>query len=299
MLEVHLAMLKRSGAVTTWHDRRILVGDDFGQTIDENLEAAAVILLLVSPDFLASQYCYDREMTRALERAHADQARVIPVILRPCDWNDAPFGKLLASPTDGKPITMWPDRDEAFLDVVKHIKAALRTYGPARTDPASKSRPATRGPVSRARSSNLRVAKVFTDHDRNTFLRETFEYIVLYFTNSLDELGRREPNITSDHLRVDANRFQASLYNHGATASQCSVFIGGMPSSSNGIAYSNSLMASGFNEMLYVESAEHELFLKPMGMLQFGQRLERRLSMEGAAELYWSAFIETVQTRRR
>src|ERR1022692_4794022 len=82
VLEVHLAMLKRSGAITTWHDRRILVGDDFGQTIDENLEAADVILLLISPDFLASQYCYDRERTRALERADANEARVIPVILR-------------------------------------------------------------------------------------------------------------------------------------------------------------------------------------------------------------------------
>ena len=94
-----------------------------------NLESADIVLLLVSPDFLASDYCYEREMLRAVERHKAGACTVIPVILRPCDWHDAPFGGLLAAPKDGKPITQWPDIDAAFLDVTTAIKGRLRKRG--------------------------------------------------------------------------------------------------------------------------------------------------------------------------
>jgi hypothetical protein len=123
-LEVHLAGLKRQGLIAAWHDRKITAGSEFGNAISENLEEAAVILLLVSPDFINSDYCYEREMKRAMKRHEKKEARIIPVILRPCDWHDLPFGKLLGVPKDGKPITTWPNRDEAFLDVVRAIKAA-------------------------------------------------------------------------------------------------------------------------------------------------------------------------------
>ncbi|WP_236961026.1 toll/interleukin-1 receptor domain-containing protein [Methylobacterium durans] len=124
-LEVHLTMLKRQGAIEAWHDRRLIAGDEFGGGIHRELERADVILLLVSPDFLASDYCYDIEMRRALERHGEGSARVIPVILHHCDWHSAPFGKLLAAPRDGKPVASWPDLNEAFLDIVQKIRAAL------------------------------------------------------------------------------------------------------------------------------------------------------------------------------
>jgi hypothetical protein len=126
-LETHLAMLKQLGLIEAWHDRRILAGDNVDHNISANLESADIILLLVSSDFLASKYCYDVEVVRAMERHEAGDARVIPIILRHCDWREAPFGKLLAAPKDGKPIKSWPDIDEAFLDVTKHIRAALPT----------------------------------------------------------------------------------------------------------------------------------------------------------------------------
>jgi hypothetical protein len=113
-LETHLSMLKRQGFIETWHDRRITAGEVFGNAISANLERADIVLLLVSPDFLASDYCYKKEMTRALERHDAAECRVIPVILRPCDWHDAPFGRLLAAPKDGKPITQCPMSTKRF-----------------------------------------------------------------------------------------------------------------------------------------------------------------------------------------
>ena len=125
MLQKHLAALKHQGLIETWHDRRIRAGDEFDNVIDRQLNEAQVILLLVSADFIASRYCYEIEMARALERHRAGEARVIPVILRPCDWKETPFGKLMAAPKDGKPIKAWPDIDEAFLDVVQRIKEVL------------------------------------------------------------------------------------------------------------------------------------------------------------------------------
>jgi hypothetical protein len=131
-LDAHLATLKGQGLVDAWHDRRIKAGDEFDSAISAELDKADVILLLVSADFLNSSYIRDIELERAIERHRARKARVIPVILRHCDWRTAPFGGLTAAPKDGQPILSkhWPYIDEAFLDVVKMIRAALPPVEP-------------------------------------------------------------------------------------------------------------------------------------------------------------------------
>ncbi len=121
----HLSLLQRQGVIQTWHDRNINAGDDWKQQIDDNLNTATVILLLISADFLASDYCYEIEMQRALERHNAGEARVIPVILRPVDWHGAPFGTLQALPADAKPITLWTNRDEAYANVAQGVRRAV------------------------------------------------------------------------------------------------------------------------------------------------------------------------------
>ncbi|AUX42955.1 hypothetical protein SOCE26_043950 [Sorangium cellulosum] len=124
-LEAHLALLKREGLLQSWHDRRIAAGDAWAGQIDKHLHEADVILLLVSADFLASDYCFDREMKRALERHDAGEARVIPVILRQTDWHGAPFARLQALPKGGKPVTSWQNQDEAWTEVAKGIRRAV------------------------------------------------------------------------------------------------------------------------------------------------------------------------------
>ncbi len=138
-LEIHLALLKREGEIRTWHDRRIGAGSEWLGEIDTRLESADLVLLLISPDFIASDYCFDLEMTRALERHEAGEARVISVILRPADWQAARFARLQALPTGGKAITTWPDRDSAFVDVVHGIRAAIRELRRRRQPPAAPS----------------------------------------------------------------------------------------------------------------------------------------------------------------
>src|SRR5205085_898249 len=97
-LEKHLALLKQQGLIAEWHDRSIGAGQEWAGAIDAHMDAADVILLLVSADFLHSDYCYGVEVERALQRHQLGEARVIPIILRPVDWHSAPFGRLQALP---------------------------------------------------------------------------------------------------------------------------------------------------------------------------------------------------------
>ncbi len=125
-LEKHLTILKRQKVIDTWFDGRIGAGMNIDAAIREQLQNCEIVLLLISPDFLASDYCYDTEMTQAMARHERGEAIIIPVILRPCDWKHPPFKDLKAVPKDGLAITRWPDRDEALLDVVQAIRAAAR-----------------------------------------------------------------------------------------------------------------------------------------------------------------------------
>jgi hypothetical protein len=117
-LDVHLALLKRQAVIRTWWDGEIQAGQEWSPEIFGRLEKADVILLLISPDFIASDFCWSKEMTRAMERHEAGTARVIPVLLRPVDnWQKAPFGKLQALPPGSKAVTEHANRDVALRDV--------------------------------------------------------------------------------------------------------------------------------------------------------------------------------------
>ncbi len=124
-LETHLSPLRRQGLISLWHHRLITPGTDWAKTIDSHLETASVILLLVSADFFASDYCYGIEMKRALERQEADETHIIPILVRPVDWKDAPFAHLQTLPTDTKPLSSWQDEDTALADVTDGIRRVI------------------------------------------------------------------------------------------------------------------------------------------------------------------------------
>ena len=122
---VHLSQLRRDGLIEPWHDRRITAGSEWAGAIDEHLNAAHVIILLVSADFLASDYCKHIEMTRALERSQKGEARVVSVILKPCDWQTSRFACLQALPKGGKPVVDWRTKDHGFVDAVKGLRRLI------------------------------------------------------------------------------------------------------------------------------------------------------------------------------
>jgi formylglycine-generating enzyme required for sulfatase activity len=124
-LEAHLSFLRRSKLIAEWHDRMIGAGNEWKGQIDRQLAAADIILLLVSADFIASDYCWGEEMTKALARHQLGEARVIPVILRPCRWQRTPLGSLQAVPKDGKPVSEWPNHDVAFDQIAVAIESTI------------------------------------------------------------------------------------------------------------------------------------------------------------------------------
>ncbi len=131
-LDKHLAAMKRNNLIVEWHDRDIQAGTEWEQEINEHLNTAQIILLLISSDFMASDYCYSIEMNRAMERHERGEARVIPIILRPVDTEGTPFSKLEMLPTDRKPVTDWPNHDLAYLNIAQGIRKVVEKF-PAKT----------------------------------------------------------------------------------------------------------------------------------------------------------------------
>ncbi len=294
-LEVHLSPLKRDRIISTWHDRDIDAGSDFSGTISENLEDSDVILLLVSPYFLASDYCHDVEMKRALERESAGEARVIPVILESCDWHHSPFGHLLAMPTDGKPVT----KHENFHDALLQVAVALRELAErGSADPVTETPVETISTISPSepRSSNLRVAKELSDRERDRFRTEAFEYMSKFFENSLAELERRNDGLDTTFRRVDANAFTCAVYVNGSKESACSIVLDGAMGE---IAFSSGeeVSRNSCNEWLSVEHDGYVTSLMPGGMAFRGGE-NRPLTMQGASEYFWQILVETLQCSR-
>lgn len=123
-LDKHLSGLKRKNYVNTWYDGKIDAGKEWEKEIDSNLSKADIVLLLISADFIASDYCYDVEMTKAISRHEKGDAVIIPINLNPCDWSDLPFSKIQGLPQNGKPITstFWENSEIALNEVAKSIK---------------------------------------------------------------------------------------------------------------------------------------------------------------------------------
>lgn len=298
-LEIHLSSLKRQGIIESWHDRRIGAGKEFGNEISSNLEDSQIILLLISPYFIASDYCYEIEMKRAMEKHREGSARVIPVILHPSDWYTLPFGNLMAIPTDGKPVSKFPNQHEAFLDITQAIRKVAEEFGENQSTqnviqtPKSNENKNTQN-VAPVRSSNLRVKKTFSDRERDEFENSAFEYIANYFEGSLNELKSRNPQIDFNFKRIDANHFTAIVYFNDSEASSCSI---GLSSDSifNGIAYSEGRsVGRGINDSFSVVTDGYQMFLKPLGFFNYSDK-DELFSFEGAAEHYWQRFIRPLQ----
>lgn len=129
-LDVHLAVLTREGLVEAWHEGRIAPGEEPDAEIRRRLDSADLVLLLISADFLASSHRLELMTTRALERHAAGKSRVVPVILRPCDWKSTPLARLQAAPKDAIPVTRWADPEDGWVDVAQRIRKLVTEDSP-------------------------------------------------------------------------------------------------------------------------------------------------------------------------
>ena len=160
----HLKIMERRGVIRTWHDRCLAPGQKWDDEIHAQLATADLVLLLVSADFIKSDYIWGHELDVAMKRHERGEASVVPVMLRSVDITDAPFAALQGLPTDLKPVTSWPNRDEAWTDVAKGIRRTVEHIQAGWTDKLS-SIPAAAAPMS---SSPLTLGAPKGTHDNRS-----------------------------------------------------------------------------------------------------------------------------------
>ena len=209
-LHIHLAVLRRESRIDEWFDREILAGGEIDAEIAERLESSGLFLLLVSPDFLASDYCVEREMGRALERHRSGESRVVPIIVEPCDWASTPLRHLKTLPSEGKPISEWTNENNAYLDVVQELRRILEGEEMPR---AAEQEEATIQPESsRSRFRRYRVKRDFDEIDRSDFRQTAFVVVRDYFERAVAEIDAIE-DLRGRFVLFSASSFTCTIVN--------------------------------------------------------------------------------------
>ena len=288
-LHVHLANLRREARIDAWFDREILAGDVLDAEIERELEAANLFLLLVSPDFIASDYCIEREMQRALERHDQGEARVVPIIVEPCEWAAIPaLRRLKAVPKNGMPISDWTNANTAYLNVVQEIRRTIDAgdmTAPAATatDPA----PASRRPS----APRYRVQRDFDDIDRSEFRDAAFAMIKDYFRRAAAEINAVD-GLRGRFADLSPTSFGCTVVNRGRRHGTAHITVhrrnarfalGDIYFSFEENAEENTANG-GFN----LSADEYEQFL--INTMTFGPE-PGRMNPEQAAEYLWEQFL--------
>ncbi len=169
-LEGPLKPLKQQGLISLWHERDIRPGAITRQEIQRHLQAARIILLLISADFMGLPFCYSENMQHLMRRHEAGEIHAIPILLRETDWEAAPFGALRPLPDNGVPVSSWGNRDKALLNIARGVKKIVDgLISPASTplEGAERSQPKTKGfSDSSSQHSNRKSSPSFTDGQR-------------------------------------------------------------------------------------------------------------------------------------
>lgn len=290
-LHTHLAVLRREGRIDAWFDRNILAGGELDPEIEEQLESCELFLLLVSPDFLASDYCVEREMDRALERHYASEARVIPIIVEPCDWQSTSLGRLKALPHDGKPIVEWRNQNSAYLEIVTELRRISETEGPGHvTEHGS---PVFQPESVSATGRPYRVKRDFDEIDRSDFREAAFSVIRIHFERSIGAINAIE-DVRGRFESLSATSFTCTIVNSARRYGTAHITVHGRTNQMALGDISYSFVERGgpgtANGVLTIQADEYELFLSSM-MMNFGRDSER-LTPEEAADQIWQEFAQ-------
>jgi hypothetical protein len=265
-LDAHMAMLRRDGTLSDWYDREINAGGDIDSTIAQELHRANLFLALISPDFLNSQYCYEKEMATAIDRHEAGEITIVPIILEPCDWVSSPLARFKALPRDGKPISEWTNQNTAFLDVVRELRrlisapSALGSKEPDNTTPSASERAG-------GAQSKYRVKRSFDQIDRDDFRAQAYEVIREYFEKSTLELDGIE-DLRGRYQSMGPLAFTCTIVNHllkdGRSGTASITVHAGNRLGLGDISYAQEANSPGntSNGSFRIEADEYHLYLR-------------------------------------
>ena len=291
LLHTQLAVLQRDGCIDEWFDRKIFAGGRIDTEINERLECSELYLLLVSPDFLASDFCMEREMKRALERHRSGEARVIPIIIEHCDWASTPLRDLKALPRDGKPVSEWTNENNAYLDVVQELRRVLAAEEVPQA--AEHGEAAGRAAPGRSGVHRYRAKRDFDEIDCSDFLEEAFGFIRDYFKRAIAEIDTIE-DLRGRFVSLSADSFTCTIVNRARKHGTAHITVHGRIENVSCGDISYSFTKNGSPNLsdgsFTIKADEYELYLSSM-MMSWGSQGEK-LTPATAAQQLWEEFLQ-------
>lgn len=216
-LETHLVQIKREGVLQSWTDNEIKVGENLSETISDELSNSDLFIALISPDYIASNYCYEKEFETALEMLGNKEIMIIPIICEPCDWTNTPFKNLLAVPKDGKPISEWANENTAYLSITGSIRKLLKGV---EIDPEFRQQPEMQSVVKK----NFKVQKDFDTIQKLEFIEKSFKEAVAFLKTYITELRGLE-NITVRILKDEESKLKFILVNRNMVMREATLVL--------------------------------------------------------------------------
>jgi hypothetical protein len=300
LLHKHLSQLQRDKIITTWTDRDIDTGAPLNPTIAAALTKSKLFLALLSPDYLASHYCYDVEFNKAQERQDKGDLIIVPIIIEPCDWLNSPFSQLKAVPRDGKPISTWDNRNTAFLDVIQNLRR-LATAATAQTIVPNSTLSGTPPTLSR----NYRVKQDFDTIQRNDFVSKTFTEISTYLKRYIEEVITLD-GIKVQQLKDETTQIEFILVNRNKVKTEARLTLSinmdqrqhSYMASNTGqlgcaIAYtSGNDRETTTSDQFSLEADEYHLFWASSDY--FNQRDKKELDAKAIADMIYDKWLESV-----
>jgi len=291
-LHKHLAQLRRDGTITAWFDREISAGGRLDDAIASELENADIFMACASPDWIASQYAYETEFQRALERESEGTAVIVPVVFKPCDWKSTPLQQFRALPKDGKAITEFTNQDVAFLDVVTSIRT-LSQQPRATFEVKGGEFPIIASDNAPRNSSRYRVRREFDQLDKRDFVEKSFDEIYRFFEASASELASI-PEIDCRLSGIDNASFSCTIVNRGIGRGFETLHVrkGGSWGAID-ILYGERNERHTSHGGFTVVADEYQLYLSS-SLFHYGARDKEMLSPRQAAKLVWDDLLSKV-----
>jgi len=293
-LKVHLAQMKREGLINDWTDREIHAGGSLDSLIKEALASSELFLALLSPDYISSDYCYDKEFEKAQKMQDIGKLIIVPIIVEPCDWQKTPFGKLKALPKDGKAISEWTNQNLAFLNVIDQLRQLTQ---PTKSSAFFEAR--LEGETKKL-MKNYKVKKFFSEVDNFSFKESSFEVIKNYFNSSILELNSVE-NLQASFTNENKGYFTCLISNRANSQNSfITVQMGNETRQMFGdLSYSFSDKISTnsvpMNKVFSVGNDEYEQYwTKSTYIFSSHNQVNDRITAHQVAEQIWNDFISQV-----
>lgn len=294
-LETHLSLLKRQNLISVWNDRRIEPGDNWASKIDENLVSADIVVILISSDFIASDYCYEVEMKKAFDLHKEGRLTLIPFVLRYCDWHSAPFGAIQGLPRDARPVDAFTRRDEAYLQLVSKIRGLAKESthpAPNVKFDASKVNPDL-DHTSAKRSSNLHIRRKPTDLDKKRYVETAFKIICEFVRASAQELSHRNDDVETVE-NVAPDRLEVSVFIRGSCESKMSIWRSS-EWGNDSIRYSTSgNSANAWNGEFTLREVDDNLGFNSMATTIYSSQ-NKMMTIDECAEEAWDEIMKPLQ----